>query len=198
MSRAASRFLAVVTATTLAVGWLSAHPTPTRAAGSISLTALGSAYTQDFDGLSTLGTQNSIGSAPGMGGWDLTETGGGARDNELYGATTGSDANGDTYSFGTFAALTDRALGGLRNSVVPTFGASFTNDTGSTIETLDVAYTGEMYRAGVLNRNAPDRLDFQLSLDATSLSTGTWTDYDDLDFASPTINPTPRTSPMHG
>jgi hypothetical protein len=190
VSRAASRFLAVVTATTLAVGWLSAHPTPTRAAGSISLTALGTAYTQDFDGLSTLGTQNSIGSAPGMGGWDLTETGGGARDNELYGATTGSDANGDTYSFGTFAALTDRALGGLRNSVVPTFGASFTNDTGSTIETLDVAYTGEMYRAGVLNRNAPDRLDFQLSLDATSLSTGTWTDYDDLDFASPTINTT--------
>jgi Ca2+-binding RTX toxin-like protein len=190
VSRGAPRFLVLATATTLAVGWLSHDPVPARAAGSISLTALGAAYTQDFNGLSTLGTQNSIGSAPGMGGWDLTETGGGARDNELYGATTGSDANGDTYSFGTLAALTDRALGALRNTVVATFGASFTNDTGSTIETLQVAYTGEMYRAGVLNRNAADRLDFQLSLDATGLTTGTWTNQDDLDFASPTINTT--------
>ncbi|HXG26593.1 MAG TPA: Ig-like domain-containing protein [Candidatus Binatia bacterium] len=190
MSRTASRVLTVAMAAGLAVGWLSVHPAPTRAAGSISLTTPGSSYTQDFNGLATLGTTNALAAAPGMEGWELTETGGGARDNELYGATTGSDANGDTYSFGTFAALTDRALGGLRNSVVPTFGASFTNDTGSTIETLDIAYTGEMYRAGVLNRNAADRLDFQLSLDATSLTTGTWTDYDGLDFATPNTNTT--------
>ena len=190
MSQRASRLGVAVTASLLAVGWLSVHPAPTRAAGSVSLTALDSPYAQDFNGLATLGTLNSIGAAPGMDGWDLTETGGGARDNELYGATTGTDATGDTYSFGTLAALTERALGGLRNSVIPTFGASFTNNTGSTIETLDVAYTGEMYRAGVASRNAADRLDFQLSVDATSLATGTWADHDGLDFASPTISTT--------
>ena len=58
------------------------------------------------------------------------------------------------------------------------------------IANFDVAYTGEMYRAGVLNRNAADRLDFQLSLNATSLTTGTWTDYDALDFSSPVVNTT--------
>ena len=47
-----------------------------------------------------------------------------------------------------------------------------------------------MWRAGVTNRNAADRLDFQLSTDATSLTTGTWVDYDSLDFNSPNINAT--------
>jgi hypothetical protein len=174
----------------LAAGWLSANPLPTRAAGTVSLTAIDAAYTQSFNGLATLGTSNSLGSAANMTGWELTESGGGARDNELYGATTGSDSNGDTYSFGTLSALTDRAFGGLRNTVVPIFGASFMNDTGTTIEGLDIAYTGEMYRAGVASRNAADRIDFQLSFDATSLTTGTWTDHDGLDFASPAINTT--------
>ena len=124
-------------------------------------------------------------------GWDLTETGGGSRDNEQYGADNGASSTGDTYSYGTFTAFGDRALGGLQAStLVPVFGASFTNATGASIAKLDVAYTGEMYRAGVLNRDAADRLDFQLSTDATSLSTGTWTDYDALDFSSPTINTT--------
>ena len=40
----------------------------------------------------------------------------------------------------------------------------------------------------MLNRNAADRLDFQISNDATSLTTGTWTDVDALDFNSPNIN----------
>jgi predicted extracellular nuclease len=45
-----------------------------------------------------------------------------------------------------------------------------------------------MWRAGVTNRSAADRLDFQLSTDATSLLTGIWTDYNSLDFNSPNIN----------
>jgi hypothetical protein len=191
MARIASRSLVVTLAALLATGWLSASPLAARAAGSVSLAAIGSASTQSFNTLAALGTTNAISAAPGLGGWDLTESGGSTRDNELYGATTGSDANGDTYSFGTFAAFGDRALGGLRGTtLVPVFGAAFTNNTGVTIAKLDVAYTGEMYRAGVLNRNAADRLDFQLSLNATSLTTGTWTDYDALDFSSPAINTT--------
>ena len=191
MTRIGSRSLVVTLATLLATGWLSVSAMPTRAAGTVSLPALDEAYTQSFGGLATVGTLNSLSTAPGMDGWELSESGGSARDNELYGATAGSDANGDTYSYGPLTALLDRALGGLRGpALVPMFGASFTNNTGATIEELDIAYTGEMYRAGVLNRNAADRIDFQLSLDATSLTSGTWTDYDDLDFSSPTINTT--------
>ena len=72
----------------------------------------------------------------------------------------------------------------------PTIGAQFTNNTGSTVTSLDVSYIGEMWRAGVTNRDAADRLDFQLSTNATSLTTGTWVDYNSLDFNSPNINAT--------
>ena len=78
-------------------------------------------------------------------------------------------------------------MSGTLNS---TIGAQFTNNTGSTVTALDVSYTGEMWRAGVTNRNAADRLDFQLSTDATSLTTGTWVDYNSLDFNSANINAT--------
>ena len=47
-----------------------------------------------------------------------------------------------------------------------------------------------MWRAGVTNRNAADRLDFQLSTNATSLTTGTWVDYNSLDYNSSNINAT--------
>jgi predicted extracellular nuclease len=66
----------------------------------------------------------------------------------------------------------------------------FTNNTGTSIVQLDISYTGEMWRAGVSSRGAADRLDFQLSTDATSLTTGTWIDYDSLDFASPATSTT--------
>jgi Lamin Tail Domain len=79
---------------------------------------------------------------------------------------------------------TERALGGLQSgAVIPTFGASFTNNTGSVITALNIGYTGEQWRLGTAAR--PDRLDFQYSTDATSLTTGTWTDADTLDFTAP-------------
>ena len=62
-------------------------------------------------------------------------------------------------------------------------GACFTNATGSTITSLAVGYTGEQWRLGTITR--ADRMDFQYSLDATSLTTGTWVDVDALDFSTP-------------
>jgi len=163
---------------------------PARAAGggsgSISLTTLGTAYTQNFDTLANTGTTNSL----TINGWYLDESGTGAANNGQYAAGTGSSTTGDTYSFGA-ASSTERAFGGLLSgSLNPTIGAQFTNNTGSTVTTVDVSYTGEMWRAGVTSRGAADRLDFQLSTDATGLTTGAWTDYDSLDFNSPNINAT--------
>jgi len=153
-----------------------------QAAGAISLTTLGTAYTQDFNTLANSGTANT---AVPM-GWEFSESGTNA--NTFYRAGTGSDNNGDTYSFGAIGS-SERAFGGLLSgSVNPTIGAQFTNNTGDTVTSLDISYIGEMWRAGVLNRNAADRLDFQLSTNATSLTTGTWVDYDSLDFNSPNIN----------
>ena len=150
-------------------------------AGTISLTALGTAYTQDFNTLASSGTSSTVPL-----GWDFSESSTNA--NTLYTAGTGSSNAGDTYSFGTPAGDPERAFGGLRSgTLVPIIGAQFTNSTGATITSLALSYTGEMWRAGVANRNAADRLDFQYSTNATSLTTGTWTDVNTLDFNSPNI-----------
>jgi uncharacterized protein len=151
--------------------------------GVVSLTAAGVAVTENFDTLSnTAGSTSNI-SLPT--GWFTTETGGGARDNEQYASDTGGSNTGDTYSYGS-AGSTDRALGGLQTgTLIPVIGAAFTNDTGQTLSSLLVAFTGEQWRIGNTATARFDRLDFQISFDATSLTTGTWTDVDALDFTGP-------------
>src|SRR5688572_8500235 len=144
----------------------------------ISLNAVDVAAVESFDTLATSGTANAL----ALTGWQLTESGGGARDNELYAADTGSGNTGDTISFGS-SGNAERALGTLRSgSLIPIFGACYTNNTGAPITALDIAYNGEHWRTGTISRS--DRLDFQYSLDAISLVSGTWTDADALDFAS--------------
>jgi predicted extracellular nuclease len=151
--------------------------------GSVSLTTLGAAYTESFDTLANSGTANAL----AVNGWYLNETGTSTRNNGQYAAGTGSDNTGDAYSFGA-AGSAERAFGTLFSGTLnPTIGAQFTNNTGSTVTSLAVAYVGEMWRAGVTSRGAADRLDFQLSTDATGLATGTWVDYNGLDFNSPNI-----------
>jgi uncharacterized repeat protein (TIGR01451 family) len=155
--------------------------TATASAQCVSLTTPGSAYTQDFDTLSSVAgtTTNSL----AITGWSMTETGGGARDNELYAVDTGASNTGDTYSYGS-AGTTERALGGLQSgTLIPLFGACFTNGTGSTLGSLDVAYTGEEWRLGTAART--DRMAFEYSLDATSLTTGSWAGVGALDFVTP-------------
>ncbi len=151
------------------------------AAAQVSIPSAGSPVTQNFDTLANTGTSSTLPT-----GWALSEAGTNA--NATYTAGTGSGTAGDTYSFGA-AAATERAFGGLLSgSLTPTIGAAFQNNTGGPLTSLDVAYTGEQWRLGTLAR--VDRLDFQYSLDATSLSTGTWTDVNALDFTAPTTGPT--------
>jgi hypothetical protein len=122
----------------------------------VSLTTSGAATTQSFDTLSNVAgsTTNTL----TITGWFLTESGGGARDNEQYGVDTGGSNTGDTYSYGA-AGSTERALGGLRSgTLIPSFGACFTNDTGVTVTSVAVAYTGEQWRLGTAGRT--DRIDF--------------------------------------
>lgn len=140
----------------------------------ISLT--GSPYAESFDSLANSGTSSTLPT-----GWVSAESGTNA--NATYTAGTGSGNAGDTYSFG-LAGSTERALGGLQSgTLVPLFGVGFTNDTGATLTDLLLSYTGEQWRLGQLGR--VDRLDFQVSLDATSLTSGTWVDVDVLDFTAP-------------
>ena len=141
----------------------------------------GGTYSQDFDTLSNTAGSTTNSTLPT--GWLLNETGGGARDNEQYAVDTGASNTGDSYSYGA-AASTERALGSLRSgTLIASYGACFSNSTGASLLTFDVGYTGEEWRLGTAAR--ADQLDFQYSLDATSLTTGTWVDVNALDFVTP-------------
>jgi predicted extracellular nuclease len=146
--------------------------------GTISLT--NGTYGQNFDTLVNSGTSNVLPT-----GWYIQETGTAAAADGKYTAGTGSSNTGDVYSFGA-AGSTDRALGAvLSGTNTPLIGASFENDTGGTISALQIAYTGEEWRFGASGR--ADKISFQISFDATSLGTGTWTSVGSLDFTSPDI-----------
>ncbi|MFN0087493.1 MAG: nuclease [Blastocatellia bacterium] len=142
----------------------------------VSLAVINTAYTQNFDTLALSGTSSAT-----PAGWGFIESGTNA--NTTYTAGTGSGNAGDTYSFGT-AASAERAFGMLRSgTLIPIIGACFTNNTGSVINELQISYTGEQWRLGTLAR--ADRIDFQYSVNAASLTTGTWTDVNALDFSGP-------------
>src|SRR5688500_9527643 len=152
--------------------------TPT-ALAQVNLGVINAPYTQNFDSLASSGLTNEMSTLPH--GWAFSETGTNA--NTTYAAGTGSSNAGNTYSFGLTAA--DRAFGGLQSgSLIPVIGASFVNNTGTTITSLEISYHGEQWRLGTSGRGA-DVLNFQYSTTATSLNTGTWTDADALDFQSP-------------
>src|SRR5438876_5092075 len=84
---------------------------------SVSLTALDTAYTQDFNTLASSGTSSVV-----PNGWGFVESGTNA--NLLYNSGTGSNNAGDTYSFGATSSA-ERAFGMLRSGpLVPIIGAS--------------------------------------------------------------------------
>ena len=143
----------------------------------VVITTTATAYTQNFNTLkATAGTSTVLPT-----GWKLLETGTNA--NTSYTTDAGSSTTGDTYSYGTGTA-TERAFGSLRSgSLVSVLGVQIRNSTGQTINSLTISYTGEQWRCGTAGRT--DQLDFQYSLNATSLSTGTWVDHNALDFVSP-------------
>ena len=149
--------------------------------GQVSITSIGSNYSQDFNTLAISGTSNLMPT-----GWFFNETGTGA--NATYSAGNGSVNSGDTYSYGSTSS-SERSLGTLLSgSVTSMIGASFVNNSGFAINSIGISFVGEQWRLGATGRL--DKLDFQYSIDATSISNGTWTDMNSLDFIAPTTTGT--------
>jgi hypothetical protein len=148
----------------------------------IGLVTFETPVTENFDTLANSGTTATT--LPT--GWAFAETGTNA--NTTYGIGNGSGTGGNTYSFGAVSAA-DRSFGLLQStSLTPTAGASFVNNAKLPITLLAISYKGEQWRVGTLSRL--DRIDFQYSTDATSLTTGTWIDVNSLDFVAPnTVGP---------
>lgn len=143
----------------------------------VNITSTATTYIQNFNALKAIsGTSSTLPI-----GWKLLEASTNA--NKTYTTDNGASSTGDTYSYGT-GTSTERAFGTLRSgSLISTLGAQIKNSTGQTITSLTISYTGEQWRCGAAAR--ADQLTFQYSLNATSLSTGTWTDNSNLHFSSP-------------
>ena len=142
-------------------------------AASFSFTTPNGSYSQNFNALgANAGSQASpLDSNPALAGIVFSETGTSNRVNTAYDVGTGTSATADTYNYASSASATDRAFGTLLSSTLTsTIGFSFANGTDRSITSLAVAYRGELYRLGTSGR--ADRLDFQYSTNASSLTTG--------------------------
>jgi uncharacterized protein len=110
----------------------------------VSLTTLGTPYTQSFDTLPASGSATWTNNS-NIPGWFHARTGTGT----TIVANDGSSNAGNLYSYGTGTA-TDRALGsvGSGNAAIGNlfWGVRLQNNTGATITALDVSYVGEQWR----------------------------------------------------
>jgi hypothetical protein len=149
------------------------------------------AYSQDFNTLAATGTSSTVPS-----GWEFSESGTGA--NTTYAASNGSGGTAgtntytiaaNTYSFGASSggSTAERSLGTSRDATTLSsmFGVGFVNNSGRVITGLSISYNGEQWSLGEKARASADRLDFQYSVNsATSVTSGTWTDYNALDYST--------------
>ncbi len=153
----------------------------------VSLTTLGAAQTQNFDTLATAGTTNPWTDNSVIVGWYATQTAGTLIN---YRAGDGSSNTGAIYSFGTGTNV-ERALGSAASGTPANliYAARYVNNTGATLTSLLVSYTGEQWRNG--GNATAQRLDFSFQVAnagvitaANTPATG-WTDVNTLDFNGP-------------
>jgi hypothetical protein len=152
--------------------------------GQITISALNSPYTQNFDGMGATGTTFPT-------DWTgIRASGSGTANQTLTPVVTdGSSNSGAAFNIGTTAA-TERALGSLASgSTVPAIGASFRNTTGALISKISLAGAMEQWRSGS-DATVTENLVFSYSLDATSLNTGVWTTVPSLNLVEKLITTT--------
>jgi hypothetical protein len=143
--------------------------------GQISISAVNTAYTENFNGMGSTTTYPT--------GWTGMRVNGSGTLGAILTPVVddGTQASGNILNLGTTGSA-DRALGTLGSgSTVPAFGASFKNNTGVTITTLSIAAVMEQWKSGS-SSSVAENVAFSYSLDATSLDTGTWTAVTELDL----------------
>jgi hypothetical protein len=91
----------------------------------------------------------------------------------IYIASGGTSTAGALYSFGTGTAV-DRALGGIGSNATGTifFAVKLTNNTGGTINSLDISFVGEQWRNGGNASMATQSLLFQYQVANAGTITG--------------------------
>jgi trimeric autotransporter adhesin len=139
-------------------------------------------YSQDFDSLLRVGI-NTWEDNVTLLGWYSNRT--------TYNSSNGSNDAGALYSLGPNGNA-DRALGAISSdSVSPIFGAIFVNNSGGSISLVDInlSFVGEQWR--VASNAQTLAFSYQISNDAPSIDSGTYTANTNLDFTAPQSGGTP-------
>jgi autotransporter-associated beta strand protein len=89
---------------------------------------------------------------PGTSGWDGTRIGG-TGTSMPFNVDSGSSTQGALYSYGP-SGSTDQAIGSIASGTnIGAFGVEITNNTGSTISSVDISYLGEFWRSSTVTQN---------------------------------------------
>jgi M6 family metalloprotease-like protein len=158
----------------------------------ISLNTLDVPYSENFNSLgieSAFGLYDNI-SIPGIYAYRTLDN---AVPN-IFNKSAGGTVTGGFFNYGTSSTSADRALGGIQSSITSTlyYGIRLRNNTGSTISSLDVTYTGEQWRIGgsstvqIINVLA---FEYLQSPKVPDLKYGTYTPFEALSFKSPKTYP---------
>ncbi len=156
-----------------------------------SIATTGTNYTQDFAALTGgTWTDNTV----PLTGWYAATTA--TATISALGTNTGSSITAGLYSFGT-AAAADRAIGfAPSNAFTGTSGAGkgfigwrLKNNTGSSISSISVTWTGEQWRRENNASSHTLNLFYQAGATVTSLTTGSWTSASSV-FTSPIVGAT--------
>ncbi len=124
------------------------------------------------------------GGAVNVPGWAIVEEGSNTGSvTGRYATGNGSTAGGNAYSFGTDG---ERAMGSVNDDTVSLLivGACFTNTTPGTLNSVQISFTGEMWRRGAAGAQI-DTLDFEYAVNATNVYAGSFSPFDALDFTTP-------------
>jgi len=137
----------------------------------------GGTYTQDFNTLESGVIYHNYTTLPA--GWVLS------KGSYVWTAVTnGYSNNYGTYCFSSTASDPDKSIGlviGTTGQAYP--GARFRNTTGVTLTSFSLSYFAEQWAKGAVTSN-DQAIPFEYSLDATNLTTGTFTGIASLNMHS--------------
>lgn len=154
----------------------------------VSLTALNTAKSENFDGITATGTSTVAGWSAVKASGTNTAAIGSALALTVY---TASSNSGAAYNAGT-AGAADRSLGSLASgSLTPRFGAGFQNNTGATVTSIDLSGVMEQWRTGS-NATVNEKLNFEYSFNAASIAdaSATWLPLTGMDLNEKLITTT--------
>lgn len=144
--------------------------------GQVSVTAIDTAVTQDFNSLASSGTNLTFTDNTTLPGWYANWG--------IYTAGFGSSSGGTLYSFGQ-SSNSERALGSIASGGNKIYGLRLKNNTGTTITSLEVSYTGEQWQKSGATSVQTLTVDYRQAPNVTDLVTGTYTAVAGLNFSSP-------------